>query len=194
MFPAARSCTPLPTQLTQRELAVLKGLVKDGNAPFTEMDATGGLERGASRYIFERLRKRRIIKRVTMTMTALRIKYNAVLLLDVIDASSPTRKALLGDMIEERTPLLNNYSLVGDIETPFGLVYIMPVFAEPELGEAVARIKGGIAGIKVSSMIITNLIKGSLCQRKFDNDYSSQYEILTQIYGVDKKKDRAVYE
>jgi len=187
---------PLLNQITEREYTVLKSLTNDGNANFTDIDTLNNLERGASRYIFERLKEKGIIKRITIALSKLNLKYNAILIARVIDGSQidASRKNLLLDIIEDKLPQINKYSLVGDIEIPHSVVYIFPILYENDLQEAIGTLTEKVKGIKLSVLMITGIIIGSLCYRKFDNEYSSQYRILSEEYKIIPKKEKTKYE
>jgi len=187
---------PLLNQITEREYMLLKSLTNDGNANFTDIDTLNNLERGASRYIFERLKEKSIIKRITITLSKSSVKYNAIIFAKIIDGAQfdLSRKNLLLDIIKNRLPHINEYLLVGDMEMPHGVVYIFPVFYENDLQEAIGTLTEKVKGIKLSVLMITSIIIGNLCYRKFDNEYTSQYRILSEEYKIIPKKEKTKYE
>jgi len=187
---------PLLNQITEREYTLLKSLTNDGNANFTDIDTLNNLERGASRYIFERLKEKSIIKRITITLSKSSVKYNAIIFAKIIDGAQFdfSRKNLLLDIIKNRLPHINEYLLVGDMEMPHSVVYIFPVFYENDLQEAIGTLTEKVKGIKLSVLMITSIIIGSLCYRKFDNEYTSQYRILSEEYNIIPKKEKIKYE
>jgi len=187
---------PLPNQITEREYAVLKSLTNDGNTNFTDVDTLNNLERGASRYIFERLKEKGIIKRITITLSKSNIKYNSIIFAQIIDGAqfNLSRKNLLLDIIKDRLPHVNEYLLVGDMEMPYSVVYIFPIFYENDLQEVIGTLTEKIKGIKLSILMITGIIIGDICYRKFDSDYTFQYGILSEEYKMIPKKEKTIYE
>ncbi|MGC8679813.1 MAG: hypothetical protein ACP5T6_00740, partial [Candidatus Micrarchaeia archaeon] len=76
----------LPTQISTKEYLVLKELCSDANRTFKDISIKVGFESPTeSNYIFEKLKERGIIDRLTISMTKLPIKYHVLFYLKFVD-------------------------------------------------------------------------------------------------------------
>ena len=150
---------------------------------------------GAARYTYQRLLEKGIIKRITITMTRLPIKYNAVFLMEISNGVEfyKSRKDFLLEIINESENIPNKYAGVGEIGTPDGCILIMPIFKDSEFQEVQKEIESNVKGVEIENLVVTNVVVGSLCYRRFDNDYSSQYRILSEEYKILPQKERTKY-
>lgn len=172
-------------QILKREFAVLRELNTKGATEFTEIDKKYDFDRGRSQYSYYKLKDDEILKRITLTMQNIPVKYIGIIFMDIINYGkfSKTREKLLKNMIENYKIPLNKYVLIGDIGEPFGLVFFIPVFSDGELEkfrESLSKIKG----VKIKSYVSIETLFGELCYRRFDNSYSQQYNILLNEYKV----------
>ncbi len=194
---------PAPGQLLSREYAVLKELNEDGQAEFTSIDEKYGFDRGRSDYTYDKLVANGTIKRITMTMQEPPVKYVAIICMDLVqnDAFAASRPELLRNIIEKSTPI-NKYALVGDINAPYGGIFVLPVEHEGTLEKVEKQIKD-MGGTNVYTLLASETIVGSLCYRMYDNMYSSQQRILsleyekkeiakTDYYGPRKAKTQTI--
>jgi DNA-binding Lrp family transcriptional regulator len=182
---------PSENQITSTDFEVLKELNEKGDVNFTEIDKKYGFNKGRSQYSYYKLKEKGIIKRITITMKNLPIKYNAMIFLEVIERKKVinTRDKLFKYIIRDYENLpLNRITLVGEIAAPDGASLIFPIIKEDDLENARQNFQQDIKGIKIDDLIITNIIIGSLCYRKFDNMYSLQYEILVKDYKYKEEK------
>ncbi|MDE1869319.1 MAG: AsnC family transcriptional regulator [Candidatus Micrarchaeota archaeon] len=187
---------PLKGSLTIREYDVLRELNLDGMCEFTKIDDKHKLDRGAAQYAYYKLKERGVIKRVSITIEKLPLRYNAIVLLEVINSSGflKTRDELRTNIISaDGDYLTNKYSLVGNIGVPDGGMLIFPVIREITLQDIELQLKAKLNGTKISSLIISNVILGDLSYRSFDNRYSPQYEGLVKR-NVIKQEKKQVYE
>ena len=175
---------------TKRELAVLKELNHNSNEDFTVIDTKYGFGHGASRYTYEELIKEGIIIRPTITLSLLQIKYIGVLLLETSKALEVdrTRYKLFEDIIDKTKHPVNKYSLVGNIGAPGGMIFFMPIIEEDELDKSLQYYKNEVSGVIMKSMIVTEVLVGCLCYRRFDNDYSRQHSLLVGLKKAEAKK------
>lgn len=186
---------PLPTDLTGREYLVLKELNSDGVVEFTEIERKNNLDPGAARYIYQKLLEKGILKRVTITMTKLPIKYNAIFFMEIVNGAEfdKSRKDLLLEIISDSHNISDKYSVVGDIEVPYGGLFIMPILKETELIAAQNEISTKVGGTELSRLFVTNIIVGYLCYRRFDKEHTKLYERLAEEYKILPYKEKIEY-
>ncbi|MCL4389602.1 AsnC family transcriptional regulator [Candidatus Marsarchaeota archaeon] len=182
---------PAESQLLKSEYWVLKELNNNGAAPFAEMERKGNLAKGSAKHAYDRLKEKDIIKRVSITCGKLRIKYNAVIIIEIKNQKAfwNSRERFLEYILEERsTAYTDRFALTGDINMPEGVIFIMPVFSEGDAGMVVEELTKVVYGINVYQLIITEVLLGHVPYRKFDETYSSQYERLIALYKKEQKK------
>jgi DNA-binding Lrp family transcriptional regulator len=182
--------------LTKNEYNVLCKLADGSRISFKGIGKQIGISPIASSYAFDSLREKGFLKRITITMEKLPLKYNMLLFADVIDGEkvNSSRKELLMEMIEDSNGQTNRYTLVGDIENPHSAVFMLPVFNEDDAIATERRIKGRIKGVETRSSVVTDVLVGSFLYRKFDNRYTNQYKILAEEYKVLENKELANYD
>jgi DNA-binding Lrp family transcriptional regulator len=187
-----RRTTETPTKkkegLWRREYAVLKELCRDGAMSFAEIDRRNKLEEGGAQYTFTKLKEDGIIRGITISMQNLPIKYNALMFANLVRGSQLviTRKAFLSNIIKYTNYPINKYVLVGDTTFPRSALMIAPIFDEKEL-EGLSEFGRDVRGLGVRTLIISRILIGSLCYRLFDNEYSSQWRILTEMKVIAPK-------
>ncbi|MGC8478494.1 MAG: Lrp/AsnC family transcriptional regulator [Candidatus Micrarchaeia archaeon] len=187
---------PPSDSITRREYILLRELNRDGAQPFSEIDKRYNFGNGAAKYTFEKLRKKGIIFRETLTMHIPDIKYNAAIIVEIINESKfiYSRESLLKYMIKDTDGPTNTFAYVAEITAPNGFLFILPVINEGKLEEEIENISKQIKGITIKSMIITQTVLGELCYRRIDNNQSSQMEILVSRYKIPPPKERVDYE
>ena len=173
---------PKPGQLLPREYSVLKELNLDGKVEFTNIDKKYGFERSRSDYAYHKLKENKIISRVTLTMQNPPVKYTAIIYADFVkrEEFSNNRPKFLSDIIEKQAPI-NKYALAGDANIPGGGLFILPITYEGELEKVRAQLQS-IKGAELFSLIVTDVVLGTVCYRLFDSTYTSQQKILTEEY------------
>lgn len=177
---------PKLNNITNREFTILKELNSDGKKDFTEIDKDYSFDSGGSQYTYHKLKENGLLKRITITMDRLQIKYNVIFLSSIIDAEKfdNTRSVLLKEIIQYSKGPITKYALVGDIEVPHGIIFIFPVFTENELQETNLFINKNIKGLNLETLIITNILIGTFCYRRFDSTYSNQHRLLIKEYKM----------
>ncbi len=171
-------------EILNREFAVLKELNNNGVINFTEIDEKYGFDKGRSQYSYHTLLTSGLLKRTTITLQGLGVRYLAVVFLKAVYPKIylHTREQLLENIIEETSSIINKYILVGDIGMPYGSVLISSVVMKEDLEGieiGLSKIRGTAFQIEISS----NVLIGKVCQRKFDNLYSRQTDRLIADYG-----------
>ena len=172
------------TIVSNREYVVLRELNLDGTLEFTKIDKKHNLERGASQYAYHSLIKKKIINRITITERALPLKYNVIFLSQVVHwaEQEKTRSRLLLDIFDETPRAINKYVYASNMGMPIGGLLILPIFNNEEANLYSEKLSTEISGIELKTLIITTVLIGSFCYRRFDNYYSRQYELLVGEY------------
>jgi hypothetical protein len=89
--------------------------------------------------------------------------------------------------IIEYGDILNKYSFIGNIGTPNGAILFLPVMKEGAIDDITAMIRKELQGSVAKNLIVTDVITGSLCYRRFDNVYSKQYARLIELGKLEIK-------
>lgn len=176
----------LQNQLTQHEYITLRELNSDGAAKFADIDKKHGFVGEGAAYTYRKLTDSRLLKRMTISMQNLPLKYTAIILADKIDRDkyAESREKLLKMVIEKTRTPVNKYTLIGDKWMPTGIMFAIPVFEEGDLEKAEADLKETMAGMRLDKLIVLETVVGSLCFRRFDNDHSNQHNLLIKEYGL----------
>lgn len=181
---------PDKDKLKLREFLILKELNSNSNSNFTLIDQKHNLNKGTSRYAYQALRERGIITRPTISMTKLPIKYVGVILISNMHYKTiqENRYKYLLDEIEYGK-VANRYCLTGNIGAPAsGGISFLPVAEDGDFGKAVENIEKELQGSIVRSLVVTDVIIGTLCYRRFDNMYSRQYRLLVEFKKLEPAK------
>ena len=59
-----------------------------------------------------------------------------------------------------------------------GIVYVVPVMRDGYLEEVTEDIAKLRLGVRISTLVVTKMLVGSFCYRRFDYAYSNQYKLL----------------
>ena len=177
-------------QITESEYAVMKDL-NMGIRNLNEINKRNELKQQSSRYAYMKLLDTKVIKRPTIIMQNIPLKYNAVIIATLTDSNAfmQTRKGLLEHIIKEiEGNITNKYSLEGDTDSPDGAIFISPLLKENDLEMIKKDFNESIKGMELDDMIITETIIGTLGYRLFDNEYSDQYHGLKKTYSYESFK------
>ncbi len=185
---------PSETDITEREHNVLRELNLNGSAGFGDIDKKYGYGKGTSRYTYMKLKEKGILKRITITLGKLPLKYTSFMFVDIVDLSlfRKARPQLLLEAIKD-TGVVNKYSLANETWIPESFLMVMPVFAEDDLIATEDEIKRKITGIRFRKMLVTKMIIGSFCFRKFDTAYTNQHRLLVEEYKLINESMRTDY-
>jgi Lrp/AsnC family leucine-responsive transcriptional regulator len=180
---------PKREQIFEREFAVLKELNNDGSIEFTEIDRKYGFDQGRSQYAYGKLVEDGIIKRITLSMENVPLKYVGIDFLKITELKDyyETRVPFLETFIRGTDTLLTSYLLAGDIGSPYGSILFKPVFRDGEL-EELRKDLSKVKGLEVETATVTKTILGKFCYRKFDGAYSVQQQVLVDRYGYKQAK------
>lgn len=193
-------------KLLLREKAVLNELNKDGKIDFTEIDKRYGFDPGRAQYSFHKLKADGKIRRMTISMEKMPLRYIGLIFIEIINRSvfDENRTKLLSDITSEAGTLTNEYLAVYDMINPEGGMLCVPVMNYNDLDSCIERISNLQLGVRLSTLVFTNVLIGNLCYRKFDNAYSSQQKILEEQYRMHRaiktdyeetgrKKEKEIY-
>lgn len=175
-------------QLRYREFLILKELNSNSVGDLSDIDEKHKLSKGTSRYTYNLLKARGIIVRPTITLTNLGLKYIGLILISNLDYKKieENRYKSLLDILEYGK-VVNRYSLSGNVGSPTGAIRFLPVTEDGYIDKIVANVERELQGSMVRSLIITDVIVGSLCYRRFDNTYSRQYRTLVEMKKIEPK-------
>ncbi len=186
---------PQSDELTPRDAEVLIELNANGSVDFAEIDRRHGYDSGAALYSYYKLKKKGTLKRVTVSLDGINVKYYAIVLARVLNGKKleDTRAGFLNEIISDGS-LINKYAFVSDIQTPTCVMFIMPVLEEGEVQGLLEKFEKSVDGIENHVLIATDLVVGSLCLRRFDRTYSPQYRRLVDTYKTLAPVSRVNYE
>ncbi len=172
-------------QILRREFAVLKELNLDGKIQFKDIDSKYGFDIGRAQYAYHKLLEAGLLKRVTITMQNPQMKYVGAIFAIVTNHKkfAKSREKLLKNIIEDSELPSSKYLLVGDIGEPYGFVFFVPVFEDGGLEEAAGKLSN-MKGVEITASVVTKMLYGSLCCRRFDKMYSQQYGVLVKNYKM----------
>ena len=102
-----------------------------------------------------------------------------------------TRYNLLLNIIKDTKRPVSRYALVGDIEIPFGVILMMPVFEDDDI-DKIQKEMLKTKGIEIKYGIITRILLGRFCYRLFDHAYSVQHKVLTEQFNI-KRMEKLDY-
>ncbi len=172
-------------QILRREFAVLKELNLDGKIQFKDIDSKYGFDIGRAQYAYHKLLEAGLLKRVTITMQNPQMKYVGTIFATVTNHKkfAKSREKLLKSIIEDSELPLSKYLLVGDIGEPYGFVFFVPVFEDGGLEEVVGDLSN-MKGVEITASVVTKMLYGNLCCRRFDRTYSQQYGALVRNYKM----------
>ncbi len=176
-------------ELKAREFALLRELNEDCTKDFTEIDARHNLGRGASRYTYLDLKRRGIIVRPTITLAKLSMRYLSIILAETLNAfeEEETISTLLSYIIDYNQ-IMNKHALTGNIGISTATIFFTPIARDSSIEGELDTLRPSFHGVRVRSLIVSDVIVGQLCYRRFDNDYSRQYARLVSIGKAEPKK------
>jgi Lrp/AsnC family leucine-responsive transcriptional regulator len=167
--------------LLKREYAVLKELNRNGAIKFTEIDEKHGFDEGRSLYTYHKLVEDGVIKRITLTMGDIPMKYAAMMIDSISEYGvfNGIRPATWFDTIEDTNTPTNRYIFACAVEGIGGGFYTFPVYEDSDVAKYFEKFnkmrKGSVEG---SIMIITETLVGELCYRKLDPTNTLDYKHL----------------
>ncbi len=177
-------------EIFYREYAVLKALNKNGIEKFNDIDKKYGLRKGSADYTFQELVKRRVIRRVTISMNNLPIKYLAIIWIYIQNMKEflKSGKEYFLYTMQDKGMLTNKVIISGDIGSPYSIIGIHPIYDDGGLEKEEERIYGLLKGVKIRSTIISGIMLGSLCLNKLETKEMPIYEFLKKEHGLSEEE------
>lgn len=170
---------PTKSDLMLREFAVLKEMNEDSTISFSKIDEKYKLPVGSAKHSYEELFSTDVhaITLPTINIRKPNMRYIAVIKADILVASDfkSALMDLLQYIISDSDGVINKLTYYCVSETPNGMLFILPVFSEGTIDEVEKELRSLIKGIRIYSMIVSDVLVGELLFRKFDNYYSPPY-------------------
>ena len=175
----------LKDKLLSREYAVLKQLNNNGKCEFSEIDTKHGFDRGRTNYSYYKLREEGKIRHITILMQRLPIAYNGIIIGTMTNRwqFEKSRRELLCNIIEDYEPQADRYTFVCDTVNPYGIMFFLPIRGNINFDKTVESLSSLGSGMRFTTLIITSILVGDFCYRKFDAAHSVQQRILEKEYG-----------
>jgi DNA-binding Lrp family transcriptional regulator len=170
-----------PNSLSRNEYAIIKALNQNGAESFRSVERNNGMTDGSAKYSFDRLTEKKVIDGVTICMNGIGVMYNSFLLIEIIDegAYAATRSEVFRIETTERPDHLSNkIAMAANMGAPYGGMIMVPIFKDGDLEELQQEFSSKVNGIRVSGMVLTKILCGTLPYNRFDNTKSLQYEML----------------
>ena len=181
------------TDLLESEFKVIKALVRNGAAKFSEMETEEGIVRGGARHAYDRLAHREILQRVTISIDGIGVKSNGIIIMRITNEKlfQESRKRLLEFIMEEKKNyIINRFSLVGDTSNPEGVIFFIPIIEGNELEETASDLAAWIKGIDIQKLSTTSIILGKIAYRRIDPQYTLQFSALVSDYNMKSESPR----
>lgn len=181
--------------LKEREYYLLKEFNENSSEAFAEIDKKYGLEKGRADYAYIGLKQSGVLKRTTISMQRNLVQYVGIICISITHAKEfvKSKKSFLLHIMDEGEGLINKYVLSGDIGISKGVALFVPVFTDGDLEKAKEQLLALNLGADINTLVVTKLVLGSFCLRRFDNDYSGQYNSLVRDYHL-PERTRTNYE
>ena len=173
-------------QVLEREYAVLKELNQNGAIDFQDIDKKYKFDIGRSDYTYHKLLKSGVLRRTTINMQNIPIKFISILFVWKINSEifKQNRKSYIQDIIESINSPINKCIFTADMADPDGALRIIPIINDGALEREIEHLLDLNLGIKITTNILTDIIVGSFCYRLFDVSHSLQQTALIRDYGI----------
>jgi len=173
-------------EIFYREYAVLRALNRNGIMNFKDIDREYGLRRGSADYTFHELVEKKVIRRVTISMNNLPLRYLAIVIAETRNMRDFIRngKEFFMYMMKDKDLPTNKFVVEGDLGSPYGIFAIIPVYDEHGLEETEEALRSISNGIKISSTVVTGTILGSICLNKLEPRELPIYDFLKREYNT----------
>lgn len=178
-----------PGQVYKRQYATMRELSKNGRIPFKDIDRIHNLKRASADYTFHELMKNGTIRKATISLQNLPIKYLAIIIIHQEigrSRSEKTRKDLLlyGCMDKLWS---NRFIVTGDIGSPVGVLSIAPIYEDGELEKIVEDMRRITKERRIDTAIITDSFLGTVCINKLETIKTDVGEVLKRDYNMSEE-------
>ena len=180
---------PDSNQFTPNEFEFLRELNKNPTENFVDIDKKLSFDLGTSRFLYNKLLKKGILKRSTISILSNSIKQVAIISAKLYDIKSfnNNRKILLYNVLEKEG-FIDNYSFMGDYYTERSELFIKPLISDENLDEILSKLREVYVKTKFDILIVTDVLFGEFVFRRFDITYSDAYKILVKEYNLKPEK------
>ena len=180
---------PDSNQFTSNEFEFLRELNKNPTENFVSIDKKSGFDLGTSRFLYNKLLKKGIIKRSTISILNSNIKQIAIISAKLYDFGlvGKNKKILLYNILE-KDGFIDNYSFMGDYYTDRSELFVKPLMKDENLDKVLLKLKDIYKETKFNILIVTDVLFGEFVFRRFDNTYSEPYRLLVEEYNIKREK------
>ena len=180
---------PDSNQFTSNEFEFLRELNKNPTENFVSIDKKLGFDLGTSRFLYNKLLKKNIIYRSTISILNSNIKQIAIISAKLYNVRlfNKNRETSLHKILE-KDGLIDNYSFIGDYYTERAGLFVKPLINNENLEEVLTELKESYVKTKFDILIITEILFGEFVFRRFDITYSDAYKILVKEYNLKQEK------
>ena len=181
---------PKEDSLLQREFLSLRSFNSGGNKQFQDIDKECSLTKGAARYSYYKMLEKGMLERITINIRNITFSYNGIIFMEREDNRKfgKTRNQLRLDITGGNKNIANSYSVIFDVMDPDGVIFIAPFKKDEAIESKIDDLKSKIEGATFSRIgIITTTLVGTFCNRRFDNQYTIQYQNLVKARAVEPK-------
>ncbi len=180
---------PDSNQFTPNEFEFLRELNKNPTENFVSIDKKLGFDLGTSRSLYNKLLKKDIIQRSTISILNSNIKQIAIISAKLYDFGlvGKNKKILLYNILE-KDGFIDNYSFMGDYYTDRSELFVKPLMKDENLDKVLLKLKDIYKETKFNILIVTDVLFGEFVFRRFDNTYSEPYRLLVEEYNIKREK------
>ena len=182
---------PAQDEITEVEYNVLKAMNNNAAADFASIDKEINTDNGRSNYAYHQLMKRGILKRATISVQDLPLRFDTIFVISNTNLSKyiHTRKDVLLEIIKENKLLpLDRYSFVCDTMSPKGFMLMVHIQKNENIEIATEQLLDKIKGVQINPLIITKIMVGLINNRLSDKTQTRQYELLISDYHYTPEK------
>jgi DNA-binding Lrp family transcriptional regulator len=180
---------PDSNQFTSNEFEFLRELNKNPTENFVDIDKKLKFDLGMSRFLYNKILKKGIIARPTISILNNNIKQIAIISARLYnsDISNKNRQTLIYNVLE-KDGLIDNYCFIGDYYTSRSGLFVKALRENRNLEEIILDLRKIYGETKFDVLIVTDILFGEFVFRRFDETYTDAYNILVKEYGLKPTK------
>ncbi len=175
--------------LRQKEFLLIKELNDNSVKKFADVDESCKFSAGTARYTYKGMLQNGLLVRPTITMQKAPMGYLGMILGETVNAieEEATLDKLLSWEIEYG-PVLNKCVLTENLGLSSSAMFFVPVTEEGGLEHELAYLRENTRGWDFKGLVVSEVLVGHLCYRRFDNTHSSQYQRLVSMGKMQPKE------
>jgi len=161
----------------------MRELNANGIAKFNSIDKKYKLTRGSARNTYHELIKNENLWRVTVTMDRPPVKDIAVIVLEQsnVEQFNKNRIAYLKHQIDDSEFPLNRYLYSGDIGSPYGILFLAPIYQDGDVEHLEAVISTVAKGVRIRTSLVSDTLVGRLGFRRIDHTKTLWYRNIRNL-------------